>query len=437
MAAITIPTDTQAETALLSLCFLSKVDAELVVDCATDKLFTQDVHRETFKAISAAVNQGQAPDTVEVRRAITAAGIEPGQAIAFLSGLMSEPVTSEPQRLIRILEDCRRRRKILELGNYALTKAQLPSARVDDIVAELQRAVYEIDASDGGADGVCPFDVLVERVGEQLEHIQQTGEAIGIKTGFYDLDRVMVAMQKGNLYILAARPGMGKTALAMQVGTNAAKAGHPVGVFSMEMEAEALAMRAICAEGGVPFDRALAGRLNTEDWQRFTDDQARLYALPVHVDDSAALHHSELARRIRKFRRIYGIELAIVDYLQLARGDHADNRVVEVGSISSALKTVAKEAKLPVLALSQLSRACEKRPDKRPQLSDLRDSGVIEQDADAVIGMYRPSYYEADASSATEVIVLKHRNGQTGMIRLGWSGPTMRFFNHSNRDDAR
>jgi replicative DNA helicase len=342
-----------------------------------------------------------------------------------LGRLLTEtPIAGNIEHHVGLIRDVYLRRRIIKAANDAITTSLMPNRDLEGIFRKWQNDAFDLYTADNARDRVKSFPELVDAAGEQLEAAQQRGIKPGIQTDLYELDRVLTGLQPSNLYILAARPSMGKTALAMRITVNIAVSGNPVAFMSLEMSKESLTLRALCAVGGIAFDRAFNGCLNDDEWIQFVEAQSKIHQSQIFIDDSPALHYQDIARRLRRLKRLHGIKLAIIDYLQLAQGDKSNGRVIEVTSISAGLVAIAKELNIPILALSQLSRACESRNNKRPQLSDLRDSGAIEQDAYAVIALYNDGL-----SNETEAIVLKNRNGKTGTVLLGWDGPSMNFYN--------
>lgn len=297
---------------------------------------------------------------------------------------------------------------------------------VDELLSRAQADLLSID--DGGRDNAEPLARLCLGAEDRLIARAQ-GHASGLPTGFADIDNLTAGLGNGDLLLLAARPSMGKTALALNIARNVAGAGHGVLFFSLEMSSVQLFERLLAAESGVNSHRIRTGRLNTEDWDGIAAAQGTLHDLPIFIDDSPGLHVSELRCRARRQGRAQAIRLVIVDYLQLLAGERQHGRTEEVSSISRNLKLLARELELPVLALSQLSRNCEGRDDKRPRLSDLRDSGALEQDADVVAFIYREGVYNRKAEpDLAEVQIAKHRNGPTGTVALQFSRRTTRFY---------
>jgi replicative DNA helicase len=265
---------------------------------------------------------------------------------------------------------------------------------------------------------------------DRYEDLQKaSGRIIGVPSGFHDFDAMTCGLQPGELIIIAARPSMGKTALALNMARNAAGAGYPVGFFSLEMSRASLVDRLVSSEAGVNSLKFRNGRFSGDDWDWITAAQEALHKLPVTIDDTPGLHYSEVRRRARRMVREHGTKILFIDYLQLMSGDSQNGRVEEVSSISRNLKSVARELNLPVICLSQLSRSCEQRDNKRPRLSDLRDSGAIEQDADVVAFIYRDAVYTKSTmdGGVAEVDIAKQRNGPTGVIQLCFHARTIKF----------
>jgi replicative DNA helicase len=279
---------------------------------------------------------------------------------------------------------------------------------------------------------------LVQALLERVEELEKNGseEVTGIRTGFYDLDRMTAGLQKGDLVVLAARPSMGKTAFALNIAEHVAvEEGLPVAVFSMEMGASQLVLRMVGSLGRIDQQHLRTGRLRDDEWERLPGAATKLSQAQVYIDESAALNPAELRARARRLARQYGgtLGLIVVDYLQLMSGSSSneENRATVLGEISRGMKSLAKELQCPVLALSQLNRSVETRPDKRPMMSDLRESGAIEQDADVIMFIYRDDYYNKDSKEpgVAEIVIAKQRNGPVGTVKLTFLKPLTRFDN--------
>ena len=421
-----IPHNDDAERILLATCLYDRGLADEIVDRLNVEDFFCPTHGHVFGTIQGLLDRGLPLEAAAIRsEMLNHTGQDPA---GILSQLMDEPMAANVGYYIDILKESHRKRRIIhatEKANKAATNG-IESAR---ILGQLQQDIFTIEG-DGLHQAGASFGDLVDRAIESVEAAQRGG-AVGLRTGFYQLDKYIVGLQPGDLDILCARPGMGKTALALQIAVNAAMAGHPVGFFSMEMTADQLALRAACAAANVEYNRSASGRLSSEEWSLIIEAQGKIHNLPIHIDDTPALHITEIGRRSRRLKRVHGIEMLLADHIQLTRSDNPRDRYLMVTEVSSGLKAIAKELHIPVLALCQLNRQAEQRTDKRPQLSDLRESGAIEQDADMVLGIYRHNYYSPKDAEPNEaqILILKQRNGMTGIIKVGWSGASMRFYN--------
>jgi replicative DNA helicase len=313
---------------------------------------------------------------------------------------------------------------------------------------EAEAKIFNIaESTQKSQQGFLNFPTVLKEIVERIEmlHGQSDDDITGIPTRFVDLDTKTAGLQPGDLIIVGGRPSMGKTAFAMNVAENVAlyatrkdaegrERRLPVAVFSMEMSGAQLAMRMIGSVGRMDQHSLRTGQLKDEDWHKLTNAMGLLSDSPIFIDETPALTALEIRARSRRLARQHGgsLGLIVVDYLQLMSGSgRADNRTAELGEISRGLKGLARELKVPIIALSQLSRSLEQRPNKRPMMSDLRESGAIEQDADLIIFMYRDEYYNPDSpdKGTAEAIIAKHRNGETGTVRLTWIGKNVRFEN--------
>jgi replicative DNA helicase len=283
------------------------------------------------------------------------------------------------------------------------------------------------------------MDKLVQALIDRVQELEANGseDVTGIRTGFYDLDRMTAGLQKGDLIVLAARPSMGKTAFALNIAEHVAvQEGLPVAVFSMEMGASQLALRVVGSLGRIDQQHLRTGRLRDDEWERLPEAASKLSEAPMFIDESPGLNPAELRARARRLARQYGgtLGLIVIDYLQLMSGSSNssdENRATVLGEISRGMKGLAKELQCPVLALSQLNRSVETRPDKRPMMSDLRESGAIEQDADVIMFIYRDDYYNKDSKEpgVAEIVLAKQRNGPVGTVKLTFLKPLTRFDN--------
>jgi replicative DNA helicase len=347
------------------------------------------------------------------------------------------PSASNIRRYAEIVRDRSLLRKLVTASDEIATNAFNPKGRpVADIVDESEQKIFNIgEQGKRNNQGFQAMDSLVVKLLDRVQEMADNpNDVTGVPTGFYDLDRMTSGLQAGDLIVLAARPSMGKTALAINIAEHVAlHEGLPVAVFSMEMGAAQLAVRIVGSIGRIDQGHLRTGKLTDDEWPRLSEAIEKLRTISLHIDESAGLTSSELRANARRLARQCGqLGLIVVDYLQLMSGSSSDgeNRATELGEISRGLKMLARELKCPVIALSQLNRSVEQRPDKRPMMSDLRESGAIEQDADIIMFIYRDEYYTKDACKepgVAEVIIAKQRNGPTGTVKLAFLKPITKF----------
>ena len=329
-----------------------------------------------------------------------------------------------------ILQEKYHLRSLITTSRDIIEQAEAPTAESEGLLEYAEQRIYDIrNGHDNGS--LVPVSRVVMETFDRLQRLSGENRAdyLGISTGYGDLDRMITGLNKSDLILLAARPGMGKTAFALNIAANAALRGKKtVAIFSLEMSREQLMNRLFAAEGGIDSRRLLTGELSTEDWVKVAELSPQFGGAPLYMDDTAGITVAEMKA---KLRRVRDLGLVVIDYLQLmSTGRRSDNRVQEVSEITRSLKVMAKELNVPVITLSQLSRGTESRSDHRPMLSDLRESGSIEQDADLVLFLYREAYYEREKEdqSEAECIIAKNRHGETGSISLRWDGRFTRFF---------
>jgi replicative DNA helicase len=476
------PSNLEAEQALLGALLANNKAYERVSDFLAPDHFAHPAHGRIFQSIARRIDSGQLADAVTLRAEFEHSGIldEVGGA-AYLAQLLSAMVgIINAGEYGRAIHDAWIRRQLIELGEVVVNRAFGAEPELDGTgqIEAAEQALYDL-ATRGAADGgFIGFErALTEALLGAERAVKSAGRVMGQTTGLADLDKKMGGLHPSDLVVLAGRPGMGKTALATRIAFGAASAlmedarrdppaehGRParlpaVAIFSLEMSAEQLATRLLAERSRITSDRIRRGDIGQKDVDRFVEVSREIAALPIQIDDTPAITLSAMRTRARRLKRTHGLALIVVDYLQLIRpaaGTHPENRVLEISQITQGLKAIAKELGVPVLALSQLSRAVEAREDKRPQLSDLRESGTIEQDADAVLFLYRDEYYleqrepkknkfeneakflEAHAkwqADMTEVhnkadlILAKQRHGPTGSIELFFDPSLTRFDN--------
>ncbi len=351
--------------------------------------------------------------------------------IAYLTALINAvPTAVHVEYYGRIVERTATLRRLIDAGTEIVGIGYREGVDTEDALDAAERAILDVSQKRQTKDFVSIADVL-DRFFDQIDYMQQhRGEVVGVATGYTDLDQLTGGLQRSDLIILAARPSMGKTSMALGMAYGAAVShGKTVGIFSLEMSAEQLVQRLLSMETGVDSHRLRLGQIDDGEWDRISRAFGRLAEAGIYIDDAAGAGVMDVRSKARRLQAEHGLDLVVVDYLQLMSGRRSENRVQEISDISRGLKGLARELNVPVIALSQLSRAVESRADHRPMLSDLRESGSIEQDADIVMFIYREDKYEEDSEKKgiAEIIVSKHRNGPVGSINLRFFERTARF----------
>ena len=435
------PHSVEAESSVLGGLLLDNGAWDRVADLLGEGDFYRYEHRLVFDAISVLVNASRPADVITVFEQLRSLGkAEEVGGLGYLNSLAQYvPSAGNIRRYAEIVRERSILRKLVSASDEIATNAFNPQGRpVASIVDEAEQKIFNI--GEQGSRMKRGFQAMDTLVVDLLDRVQEMADnpndVTGVPTGFYDLDRMTAGFQAGDLIVLAARPSMGKTALAINIAENVAlQEGLPVAVFSMEMGAAQLAVRIVGSIGRIDQGHLRTGKLTDEEWPRLTEAIEKLRTISLHIDESAGLTSSELRANARRLSRQCGqLGLIVVDYLQLMSGSASgdENRATELGEISRGLKMLAKELKCPVIALSQLNRSVETRPDKRPMMSDLRESGAIEQDADIIMFIYRDEYYTKDACKepgVAEVIIAKQRNGPTGTVKLAFLKPITKFEN--------
>ena len=350
------------------------------------------------------------------------------------------PSTANVQKFIKIVEEKAILRKLIKTANEIIELGYDPAEDVEDIMDNAEKKIFDIMQSKN-QKGYTPIkDVLVESFTKLEELYNRKQHITGVPTGFVELDYKSAGLHGSELILVAARPAMGKTAFALNIATNAALRGNaPVAIFSLEMSKDQLVNRILCSEAMVDSNKVRTGKLEEDDWVKLAGAIGPLSESEIYIDDTPGISVMEIRTKCRKLKMEKNIGLVVIDYLQLVQGSNKRqaSREQEISEISRSLKILAKEINVPVIALSQLSRAVEQRPDHRPMLSDLRESGAIEQDADIVMFLYRDDYYnkESEKKDIAEVIIAKQRGGQTGTVELLWMGNYTKFVNLEKRFD--
>ena len=433
------PHSLEAESSVLGGLLLDNSAWDRVGDLLSDSDFYRYEHRLVYTAVSTLVNANRAADVITVFENLQSQGkAEEIGGLAYLNSLAQYvPSAANIRRYAEIVRERAILRKLVSVSDEIATSALNTNGRpVPNILDEAEQKIFNIgEEGSRMRQGFQSMGNLVVELLDRVEEMSQNPNDItGVPTGFFDLDRMTSGMQAGDLIVLAARPSMGKTALAINIAENVAlKEGLPVAVFSMEMGASQLAIRIVGSIGRIDQGRLRTGKLQDEEWPRLAEAVERLRTVSLSIDETPGLTPSELRASARRLARNCGkLGLVVVDYLQLmsgSSGSDGDNRATELGEISRGLKMLAKELQCPVIALSQLNRGVEQRTDKRPMMSDLRESGAIEQDADVIMFIYRDDYYNKDSKEpgVAEIIIGKQRNGPTGTVKLTFLKPITKF----------
>ena len=432
------PHSLEAEQSVLGGLMLSATAWDKVADKVSEVDFYREDHRLIFRAIHDLHEASQPCDAVTVSEWFESHGkadqVDGGNYISQLAN--NTPSAANVGAYADIVREKSILRSLIDVGAQITSSAFSTEGRESrSLLEEAERLVFAI--AEKGARGGSGFVSVQDALKEAMDKIDELnafeGDITGIPTGYQDFDRLTAGLQPSDLIIVAGRPAMGKTTFAMNIAENAAiKHGKSVAVFSMEMASLQLVMRMFSSVGQIDQTRIRTGSLDDMDWPKLTSAMNLLHKSKVFIDDTPALSPAELRARARRLKREHDVDLIVVDYLQLMSvPDSRENRATEIAEISRSLKTIAKELNVPVVALSQLNRALEQRPNKRPVMADLRESGAIEQDADLIVFIYRDEVYNPETSEKgkAEIIIGKHRNGATGTVRLAFQGPWLRFVN--------
>ncbi|WP_435102317.1 replicative DNA helicase [Arhodomonas sp. AD133] len=422
------PHSIPAEQAVIGGLLIDTGAISQVADVLRPADFYQARHREAFTAALAVDGQGEDVDLLTVLEALRQAGtLDEAGGKEYLGQLARDtPSAVNIRAYAEIVRDRAVERELIQAGRSFERIVQEPGG-VGVKLDRAQQAVLDIGRETGGGPALVR-ESMPAWVNQMDERANKTGDITGIPTGYLDVDRLLGGLERGALIIVAGRPSMGKTAIALCMGGNIADAGHTVAVFSMEMPTDQLIDRQVSSRSGVPLNEIRSGRLADNGWRRITDASTEVTSLPLVIDDSGVLTVTDVRARARRIKQRHGLGLILIDYLQLMSG-RGENRNLEVSEISRGLKQLAKELNVPVIALSQLNRSLENRPDKRPRMSDLRESGSLEQDADVIAFVYRDEVYNEDSpdKGTAEFIIGKQRNGPTGTVRLIYEGECTRF----------
>lgn len=442
------PNSVEAEQSVIGGLLLENEALDKIADILTASDFYQHDHKTIYEHICKLIEKNRPADIVTVAESLESTAELSGiGGIAYLGALaQNTPTAANIRRYAEIVRERAVMRKLVIVGSGIAESAYNPNGRdAQKLLDEAEAKIFQI--AEGGnrtGQGFQDIKELLPQVAERIDMLfsrDDPSDVTGIPTGFSELDTMTSGFQGGDLIIVAGRPSMGKTAFSLNVAENVAlDTGLPVAVFSMEMASTQLAMRMIGSVGRLDQHRMRTGRLEDEDWEKLTTALGRLNEAPIFIDEGAGLSSFDIRARARRLHRQCGkLGLIVVDYIQLMSGPagkQSENRATEISEISRSLKALAKELDVPVVALSQLNRSVEQRPDKRPVMSDLRESGAIEQDADLILFIYRDEVYNPDSpdKGTAEIIIGKQRNGPIGRVRLTFIGEHTRFENFANAD---
>ena len=443
------PHSMEAEQSVIGGLLLENSAWDRIADVVTGEDFYRHEHRVIFRSISKLVNESRPADVITVQEELERNDeLEATGGFNYLVTLaQNTPSAANIRRYAEIVRERSVMRRLAEVGTEIARSAYNPQGRdAGQLLDEAENKVFQIAESTAKSkQGFLEMPTLLKQVVERIDMLyarDNPDDVTGVPTGFIDLDKKTSGLQPGDLIIVAGRPSMGKTAFSINIAEHVAiEAKLPVAVFSMEMGGSQLVMRMLGSVGRLDQHVLKTGRLEDEHWGRLNEAVVKLSDAPMFIDETAGLTALELRARARRLARQFGgkLGLIVIDYLQLMSGSgRSDNRAGELGEISRSLKALAKELQVPVVALSQLSRSVEQRTDKRPMMSDLRESGAIEQDADLIMFMYRDEYYNAETQfkGLAECIIGKHRNGPTGKVFLTFIGQFTKFDNAAYVPDS-
>ena len=428
------PHHVEAEQSVLGSLLIDRNALSEVSGRLKSEDFYLEKHKEIYEAIMTLYEESLPIDIVTVSDALQRRGtLEKVGDLDYIAQLANNvPTTANVSHYASIIQDKALLRSLIATSGKIVDLGYQGAMEGTEVLNEAEKSIF--DLSQGlNRTGLEPINSLLDKTFTQLEELcRNTGDLTGVPSGFVDLDRKTSGFQNSDLILVAARPAMGKTSFVLNIAVNAALRTFPVAIFSLEMSRTQLVNRILSLEAMVELEKMRTGKLESEDWKKIGYSLGPLSKSPIYIDDNAGINTMEMMSKLRKLKLERGLGLVIIDYLQLMEGrKKTDNRQQEISDISRSLKIMAKELDVPVIALSQLSRAPEQRNDHRPILSDLRESGAIEQDADVVMFLYRDDYYneESEKRNVVEVIISKHRNGSTGTVELAWLPQYTKFGN--------
>ena len=430
------PNDVEAEQAVIGSMLTDREAVSSAVEVLKPEDFYREDNRTIYTAIMNLYNRSEPIDIITLKSELSGMGkLDAVGGLEYIAELPEKvPTTSNVEQYIKIVEEKSILRNLIKTANDIINLGYDPTQEVEAIIDNSEKKIFEVMQRKNQKGYSSIKDILVDTFTELEELYNRKQHVTGVPTGFADLDYRTAGLHKSDLILVAARPAMGKSAFALNIATNAAvRANVPVAVFSLEMSKEQMVNRILCSEAMEDIKKLITGTLEDEDWAKLAEASGILSESQIYIDDTPGISIMEIRAKCRKMKLEKNIGLVVIDYLQLVQGSgkRGASREQEIAEISRSLKILAKEIEVPVIALSQLSRAPEQRPDHRPMLSDLRESGSIEQDADIVMFLYRDDYYNEDSEkkNIAEVILAKHRSGSTGTVELLWLGNYTKFAN--------
>lgn len=435
------PQSIEAEKSVLGSMMIDKNVIAQAVEILRAEDFYRDAHKYIFKSIVEMYQRDEPIDEITLLEHLKSTDrLEKSGGISYITEIGSSVLTTaNVKSYIKIVEDKATLRKLIDSSTKIIESCYNNQDDVEKVIDVAEQKIFDLAERKSSSDFE-PLSDILERGFEQIETLfNNKGEVTGVGSGFKDLDDLTSGFQKGDMILIAARPSMGKTTFALNIAEHAAlREGKSVVIFSLEMSKEQLAYKLLCSEANVDMLKLRTGNLEDKDWENIARASGPLSSAKIYIDDTAGVSIMEMRSKCRRLKIEYGIDLILIDYLQLMSGSGEESRQQEVSEISRNIKAIAKEMQCPVIALSQLSRAPEQRADHRPMLSDLRESGSIEQDADLVMFLYRDEYYnkETEEKNVAECIIAKQRNGPVGNVKLAWIGQFSKFGNleHNYRE---
>ncbi len=429
------PQNLDAEQSVLGAMLIDKEAVVKAIEILRPEDFYRDANGHIFQAIINLFDRNEPVDLITLTEELRQTGLlDQVGGVSYVAGLVnSVPTSANIEHYAAIIEEKSLLRKLIGVSTRIAQMGYEAEEEVESLLDKAERMIFELTQRKSHTGFVSLKKVLMQTF-ERIEFLHQNkGGITGVPSGFTDLDRLTSGFQNSDLIIVAARPSMGKTAFCLNIAQHASvRKKLPVAVFSLEMSREQLVTRMLCGEAMVDQQKVRTGQLSDEDWQKLTKAAGPLSQAPLYIDDSPGLSAVEMRAKCRRLKSEHGLAMVVIDYLQLMQGGRkTENRQQEISEISRSLKSLARELQVPVIALSQLSRAVEQRQDKKPMMSDLRESGSLEQDADLVMFIYRDEYYNPDTErrGRADIIVAKQRNGPVGTVELGFFKEFTKFVN--------